>query len=143
MAILKLFADLDQLKTIREFVVQSGRDMDLDEQTTYELELAVDEACTNIVRHAYGGKGGEIEVTVEPREDGACVTLRDWGKSFDPDLVPTPDVTAPLEERDPGGLGLFLIRSMVDDVHFEFDAELGNTLTMVKKVRGRGEGQWT
>jgi anti-sigma regulatory factor (Ser/Thr protein kinase) len=107
------------------------------------LQLAVDEACANVVQHGYGGQGGEIEITVERDGDGVRVTLRDWGTSFDPQAVPAPDVTASLEQRRLGGLGLFLIHQVMDDVSFAFDAEGGNVLTMVKRLQGRGGKEWT
>jgi serine/threonine-protein kinase RsbW len=135
MAKLKLFADDRQLARIRDFVAKEGESLGLDDQVIYALQLAVDEACSNVIEHGYGGRGGEIEVTIGPIEDGIQVMMRDWGNSFDPDAVPIPDVTAPLEDRKPGGLGLFLMREMMDDVRFEFDRQQGNTLTMIKRRR--------
>jgi anti-sigma regulatory factor (Ser/Thr protein kinase) len=143
MATLSLFADVSELATIREFVAQAGRDLGLDERRIYDLQLAVDEACANVVQHGYGGQGGEIEITFERDEEEVRVTLRDWGTSFDPQAVPAPDVTASLEQRRLGGLGLFLINQVMDDVSFEFDAESGNVLTMVKRLQGRGGKAWT
>lgn len=141
MPTLKLFADISQLPAIRDFVAQAGSEFGLDEWGVYNLKLAVDEACTNIVQHAYGGRGGEITVTVEAEEDGVRVTLHDWGEAFDPNAIPTPDVTASLDQRPLGGLGLFLMRQLMDDVHFEFDTERGNTVTMMKSFPGRGGNQ--
>jgi serine/threonine-protein kinase RsbW len=138
MPTLKLFADISQLPTIRDFVARAGSDIGLDEWGVYSLKLAVDEACTNIVQHAYGGQGGEIEVTVEAEEEGVRITLLDWGEAFDPGSIPTPDITASLEQRPLGGLGLFLMRQLMDEVHFEFDADRGNRLTMKKNFQGRG-----
>ena len=133
MTTLSLPANLAHLTTIREFVVRSGRELDLEEEALFELQLAVDEACTNVIKHAYGGQGGMIEVTVEPDEDGVRVTVRDWGRSFELQEIPVPNVAIPLEQRELGGFGLYLIQQMVDDVHFDFDTENGNTLTMVKR----------
>jgi len=133
MATLSLTAELSQLTTIREFVARSGSELGLGEQALFELQLAVDEACTNVVQHAYGGRGGMIEVTVEPGGGGVRVIVRDWGEPFELQKIPVPDVTVPLEQRKIGGLGLFLMQQMMDDVHFDFDAEQGNTLTMVKR----------
>jgi serine/threonine-protein kinase RsbW len=138
MATLRISAELAQLATIREFVAQTGRDLGLDQRTIQELQLAVDEASTNVIRHAYGGKGGEIEISVELDEGIVRLTIRDWGIPFDPMAVPVPDVSAPLEQRKLGGLGLFLIHRVMDGVHFAFDAEQGNTLSMEKWTRGGG-----
>jgi anti-sigma regulatory factor (Ser/Thr protein kinase) len=138
MAKLGLHADLSDLATIRDFVAAAARELDLDDRTLYDLQLATDEACTNVIQHAYGGQGGKIEVTVEPVTEGVRIIVRDWGAPFDPEAVPPPVLTAPLELRPLGGLGLFLIRQTMDRVDFEFDAEHGNTLTMVKReTRGK------
>jgi serine/threonine-protein kinase RsbW len=138
MATMRLHADLTQLGVIREFVVQTSRDLDVDEKIIPCLQLAVDEICTNVIKHGYGGKGGQIEVTVESTGDGIQVKIRDWGLAFDPQAVPVPDVSVPLEERPLGGLGLFLVRQMMDDVRFEFRGAEGNTVTMVKRLNERG-----
>lgn len=132
---LSLAADHDQLATIREFVAEAGRQLGLAGKTIRDLQLAVDEACTNVIEHAYGGRGGEIQVRIEPTDQGLRVTIRDWGQAFDPEAVPVPDVTAPLEQRPLGGLGLFLMRQLMDRVEFEFDAETGNRLVMEKQIR--------
>lgn len=132
---LNLFADLQQLPAIHDFVDQAGRDLGLDERTLYTLQMVVGEACTNVIMHAYGGKGGEVVLTIESTANGLEVRIRDWGEPFDPLNVPTPDVSAPLEQRPLGGLGLFLMRQMMDQVDFRFDEEEGNTLTMTKRTR--------
>jgi serine/threonine-protein kinase RsbW len=137
MAELSLQAGLDQLSTIRAFVGQVGCDLGLDERTIYALELAVDEACTNVIRHAYRGQGGEIRIRVEQMDDRVQVVIRDWGQAFDPQAIPLPDVTAPLEQRPLGGVGLFLMRQMMDSVEFEFSPNDGNKLTMTKRLHGR------
>jgi len=137
MAELSLQAGFDQLSTIRTFVEQVGSDLGLDEHTIYALELAVDEACTNVIRHAYRGQNGEIRIRIEQVGDRIQVVIRDWGQAFDPQAIPLPDVTAPLEKRPLGGVGLFLMRQMMDSVEFEFSPNDGNKLTMTKRLQGR------
>ena len=139
MASLRLFVDLDTVAEVRQFVVHVGRDLGLAPEAIDELELAVEEACTNVCRHAYGGHCGEIELTLERGEGGVEVVLRDWGAAFDPEVVRAPDLTAPLEERSLGGLGLYLMRQLMDRVEFQFDEERGNTLTMVKELSVEGD----
>jgi anti-sigma regulatory factor (Ser/Thr protein kinase) len=136
MATLTLLADAHQLASIREFVAQAGKDLDMGESAIYHLTLAVDEACSNAIRHGYGGGAGKIEITVEAVENGVQTVIRDWGVPFRPDAIPVPDITAPLDQRPRGGLGLFIIRKVMDEVQFKFDAESGNTLTMVKRTSG-------
>ena len=136
MATLTLLADAHQLASIREFVAEAGKDLDMEKSAIYHLTLAVDEACSNAINHGYGGQAGKIEITVEPTEDGVQAVIRDWGIPFEPDAVPVPDITAPLDRRPQGGLGLFIIRKVMDEVCFEFDAQAGNKLTMVKRLAG-------
>lgn len=131
---LSLFANVEQLGTIRDFVAQEGHKLGLDGQELYALQLAVDEACANVVLHGYGGEGGVLEISIDAIADGIQVTMRDWGRAFDPQAVPVPDITAPIEQRKLGGLGLYFMRSLMDEVRFEFDAGNGNTLTMVKRL---------
>lgn len=137
MLTLGLSADLVQLSAIRSFVVKAGHDLGLDDQVIYDLQLAVDEACTNIVQHGYGGRGGKIEITLDPVEEGVRVMIHDWGAAFDLEQVPEPDLTAPLEERRLGGLGLYFIHRLMDHVAFRFDCDRGNCLTMVKRFPRR------
>ena len=135
---MQLHADLSKLVFIRQFVAATCRDLGVDDCIIPDLELAVDEICSNIVRHGYDGQGGQVEVTVQVVAAGVQVIVRDWGVAFDPGVVAVPDLDAPLEQRALGGLGLFLVRQLMDDVRFEFGGELGNTVTMLKRLRREG-----
>lgn len=124
----------DSLVEIGEFVTRAAGDVGLSEEAVYAVEMAVDEACTNIIEHAYGGEGrGNIECTCRINADKLTVMLRDRGCPFDPSSVPEPDVNAALEDRQEGGLGLYLIHRLMDEVYFEFTSDSGNVLTMVKR----------
>jgi serine/threonine-protein kinase RsbW len=137
MAELSLWVGPSELVDIRHFVEETGHNLGLDEASTYALQLAIDEACTNIIMHAYGTRGGRIEIQIRSVGDCVEVVIRDWGEAFDPELIPPPDVEAPLEERRMGGMGLFLMQQMMDRVDFQFSDTDGNTLTMAKRVQGR------
>ena len=124
----------EQLAVIGEFVSAAAREAGLSERKTYHVQTAVDEACANIIYHAYDYEGqGTIEVCCECRRDDFVVTITDHGHPFDPGSVPQPDVTADLEERSEGGLGRYLMQKLMDDVHHDFKRE-GNVLTMVKHL---------
>ncbi len=100
---------------------------------TYSIELAIDEACTNIIEHAYQGENrGDIECTCESNDVCLTVVIRDHGKPFDPSSVVTPNLDADIDKRVVGGLGVFLMKQSMDEVHFEALGEAGNVLTMVK-----------
>jgi serine/threonine-protein kinase RsbW len=137
MAELSLWAGPSELAEIRRFVEKTGRDLGLDESSIYALKLAVDEACTNIIMHAYDAQGGRIEMRLKHVGDGVEVVIRDWGEAFDPESIPSLDVEAPLDERRVGGVGLFLMHQMMDRVDFQFSGVEGNTLTMAKRLPKR------
>ncbi len=130
---LTVTGNYQNLAAIGQFVTHWAIESGLDERAVYAVQMAVDEACSNIIEHAYGGedKGG-IELRCRQLDNGLEVTIRDQGRPFDPDLVAAPDIHAPLEERDEGGLGIFLMKELMDDVAFEFGAD-GNTLILVKR----------
>lgn len=133
MPTMKFPGKFESLPAISEFVTQIAREAGLDSKEVYAVELAVDEACTNIIEHAYRETyAGEIECSCQPVKKGLKIVLRDRGKSFDPEVVPDPDLNLPIEEVSARGAGLFLMRKMMDEVEFTFDPENGNVLTMVK-----------
>ncbi len=126
----------ESLAEIDRFVASAAEQASFDECTAYQVRLAVDEACSNIIDHAYGGEGeGIIECSYHIKDEDFVITLRDTGEAFAPDTVPEPDLSCDLEERTGGGLGLYLIRRIMDEVEFDFESEAGNVLTMVKHRR--------
>ncbi|HEY74411.1 MAG TPA: SpoIIE family protein phosphatase [Thermoflexia bacterium] len=123
----------DSLAAIGEFVTHAAEAAGLDERAIYEVQMAVDEACSNIIEHAYGGEGrGDIECACRTDEHALTVTLRDHGTPFDPTRAPKPDLDAPLDERQVGGLGAYFMQQLMDEMRFEHTPDLGNVLTMVK-----------
>ena len=124
----------ESLAAISEFVTTAAEVAGLDARATYAVQLAVDEACSNIIEHAYQGEGqGSIQCTCRIGEEGLTIMLRDYGRPFDPETIPAPNVNACLDERTGGGLGLYFMRQLMDEVHFEMTPNLGNVLTMVKR----------
>jgi serine/threonine-protein kinase RsbW len=125
----------ESLPKIRDFVVSAAISAGLNDLDVYAVELAVDEACSNIIEHAYGGEGvGDIQCTCRVSEDDLTIILKDNGQPFEPESIPEPNFSGPLEDLKPGGAGLFLMRKMMDKVQFEFTPDYGNTLVMVKRV---------
>src|SRR5690348_16919886 len=128
-------ARFESLDAIREFVVDAAHEAGLDEKEVYNVQLAADEAASNIIEHAYEGvQDGQIEISTEITENTLQIVMRDWGKPFDAGEIAEPDVSAGLEDRVVGGLGLFFMRKLMDDVRFEYTPETGNLLTMVKNL---------
>ncbi|RRR72162.1 MAG: STAS domain-containing protein [Candidatus Viridilinea halotolerans] len=130
---LTLTADLDALGRVSAFITEAAALAGLDERATWQVQLAVDEAATNVIQHAYD-LDNPGDLTISWQSDGNCfvVVLRDYGRHFDPQNVPPPDVSSPLEERQVGGLGIYLITRLMDEVRFDFNPQGGNLLTMVK-----------
>jgi anti-sigma regulatory factor (Ser/Thr protein kinase) len=104
-----------------------------DDKDIFETQLAVDEACTNIMEHAYSGKpAGKLTINCRvSKETEFTVKLIDQGTPFDPTTVLPPDTEAPLDERKRGGYGIFFMKTMMQTVKYAF-TEKGNELTMTK-----------
>jgi serine/threonine-protein kinase RsbW len=127
-------AQFDQLEPIRQFTGQAAKDFGMTEAEVYAIQFAVDEACTNVIEHAYRGiEGGDIECTCDSDGDKMTILLRDHGRPFDPSTVPVPDLKANLKKRRVGGLGVYLMRWYMDEVHYEQLGESGNLVTLVKR----------
>ncbi len=125
---------LEQLAPLREFVQQvlaafGGNELDI-----FAFELACDEAAANVFKHAYESKPGRLVVELLGNPESVVVRMHYHGKAFDPSRVPSPEIDAPLEQRPVGGLGLYFMRQVMDEVHFEFDPAHGNTLTMRRRL---------
>jgi serine/threonine-protein kinase RsbW len=127
-------ATLESLARISDFITDATARVGLDEHAAWQVQLAVDEAATNIIQHGYGTAPGEIELQWRVEGDQLMVMLRDSGRRFNPDDVPAPDITSPLEERQAGGLGLYLMGQLMDTVEFTFGDPRGNFLTMSKQI---------
>lgn len=125
----------ESLAQIASLIRQATQELGLSSLDSYTVEMAVDEACTNIIEHAYGGEGhGDIELEYQIESDALIIILRDHGKPFNPKKVRPPKRDAPLKRRRNHGLGLYFIYQWMDDVRFEF-SEGTNTLTMVKRKK--------
>ena len=134
MADLFVAADVENLAEIRRFVREEAAALGAREEAICDLELAVDEAACNAICHGYKGRGGMVQVRVERDGDRLAVRVRDETPLFDPTRHPLPDVTLPLEERRLGGLGIFLIRQVMDEVVYRVTPEGGNELSLIKRV---------
>jgi serine/threonine-protein kinase RsbW len=131
-------AALNRLAEIRQFVQGSAAALGADPAAISDLLLAVDEAATNVIVYGYRDRPGEIEIEVGRQGSALVIRLRDQAPPFDPTAVPPPDLDRPLEERAPGGLGIYLMRQAVDEVIHRTTPQGGNELTLVKRG-GKGE----
>jgi serine/threonine-protein kinase RsbW len=137
-------ARIDAIRSICAFMIVGAKEAGFKGEELFRIELACDEACTNIIQHAYGGiDSGEIAVSWKVDTRSFVMVFRDRGRAFNPDEVPSPNV--PLDRADIdklriGGLGLHFMRQLMDEVRFEFDPRQGNLLIMIKK-RPKDDGR--
>jgi len=131
---LTVSSDLDGLPQVIDFVRQASLVAGLSDDAVFACELATDEACTNIIEHAYAGRSdGVIRVCCWTENGAFVVQFHDQGVAFDPTRIREPLLTEELAQRPLGGLGMHFMRSLMDEVRFEFDPVAGNMLTMTKR----------
>lgn len=121
-----------EIERLCQFIAEGATKANFDDDTLFKIQLACDEACTNVIEHAYGAENqGEIVVQWHITPTDFIITIADQGQPFDPQIVPLPDRGLPIEELKVGGLGLHFMRKLMDTVAFSFN-DTGNLLTMVK-----------
>lgn len=109
----------ENLSLIRDFVSSKTSDAGLAKDEIENVMLAVDEACTNIIKHAYNSfPDGEIVIKLEYNSDKLLVTIIDHGSTFDPNGIPDPDLQKHYRNGRVGGLGMFLMKTLMDDVKY-------------------------
>ena len=121
---------------IREFVSNIGMQAGLDARDVGKLELAVDEACANVMEHAYGPdtiKDVVIRATFDA--DELRIDVEDTGRGFDPTAVKSEELDKLVAARKSGGLGMRLIKTLMDEVRYEIEPGLKNELHMMKRIR--------
>ena len=126
---------LDSLSKIGAYVLEAASQARLDRKISYRLRLAVDEIATNAVVHGYDriGKDGDLVVSAEVGDGILTIILEDTGPAYDPFKTPSPDdLDQPLDDRDIGGLGVFLAIQGVDEFRYERANETNrNIFTMM------------
>ena len=129
-------AYLESLSDFREFIKEHCAGVPgITDEVVYDVQLAVDEACTNIISHGYAAlDAGSIILDLDIHPDRLVVTLTDFGHAFEPSSAPVPDVDAPIEEREVGGFGLFFIQQAMDEMNYQV-TEDGNKMTLTKHLR--------
>lgn len=132
------------LRLIREVVSLTADSMGFDPSVSLKIEMAVDEACTNIIEHGYEeaqAHPGEpvhseenIELHMVIERDKISVTVSDRGRPFSPVLFEGPDLDEYFRKAEGTGLGIHLIRKFMDEVNHTYDPEKGNQLRLVKHL---------
>jgi serine/threonine-protein kinase RsbW len=123
----------DNLLEVREFVLRAAREFGFSEEEASKIVLAVDEACTNVIKHAYQfAPDREIEVVIQPVKDRMQITVIDDGKSFNPSIAKLPDLKQHLSHYRRGGLGIYLMRTLMDKVEYKYAPGKKNEVRLTK-----------
>ncbi len=130
---LRVPAEDRHLAEIRDFVQEVGEKIQIPGKVLANTKLAVDEACTNVVKHGYKGRSGFIEIIVTGNLREFSIEIQDQGDQFDLRNVKSPDLKEYVETRKRGGLGVFLMNQLMDEVRYRGSAD-GNVLTMSKRL---------
>lgn len=132
---LRVIARLESIEQVREFVSEAAASAGLDEHGIYHCEMAVDETVTNIIEHGYDGGNADAQIDVQCAVENArfIITIADDSPPFNPLTLENPDPRMTLDERKPGGWGIFFVKKMMDEVYYAYQGGR-NYLTMVKRL---------
>lgn len=126
--------DISEISRLNEFIEEIGNEFSLTPDVIFNLTLVLEEAVVNIINYAYPKEEHEsIFLSARMHEGSIVLVLTDTGKEFDPTAAPEADVTLSAEDRQIGGLGIFLIRQIMNEVKYE-RIEGKNVLTLEKKL---------
>lgn len=136
---LQVPSNTENLAMIRDFVNGIGTRAGLPASEVAKLELAVDEACANVIEHAYGPEVvKEVSVRATLDDDTVQIDVVDTGKGFDPAAISPQNLEQLVAERKSGGLGMRLIKTLMDEVHYEMIPGQKNELRMIKRLKKQG-----
>ena len=125
-------AILENLEKMIDFVVTFAEKEGFQKETLGQIRLACEEALVNVINYAYPGKEGMFAVLCDTAGDGKIsIEIADTGIPFDPLSLPAPDTSLPIEQRKIGGLGIFMVRKIMNEVHYRRDNGY-NILTLIK-----------
>ena len=130
----RLKSQFAELARLAGEIASLGTEHHLPDRVIFHLNLALEEVVSNIIRHGYGGReDGEVSLAIHLAPEAVVVTVEDDGVPFNPLELPDPDLTVPLEEREVGGLGVYLVRQLMHEVSYR--AEGGrNILRMMMRI---------
>lgn len=133
MVVKRLNAETVRLDEVLEFIDGQLEKADCPMKTQMQIDVAAEEIFVNVANYAYHPEVGAVEIRVEITENPktAVITFSDSGKPFNPLENPEPDITLSAEERKIGGLGIYMVKKIMDDVRYEF-ADDQNCLTIKK-----------
>lgn len=123
----------DNLAEIRSFVEEAARKSGFSDEVVHKISLSVDEACTNVIKHAYKySSEREITINIKFSNDKFTITITDSGDKFDPTLVPEPNLKEYHRQKKVGGLGMYLMKQLMDEVKYNTLSGNKNQVILVK-----------
>ena len=130
---LKLVATVENIDVVTDFVNEQLEALDCPMKAQMQIDIAIDELFGNIAHYAYNPEVGSATVRVEVIEDPLAVTITfiDNGVPYDPLAKADPDTTLRAEERDIGGLGIYMVKKSMDDIIYEYKD--GQNILKIKK----------
>ena len=130
---LKVPSETKNLEIIRSFIYRTAIKAGFDSECASRIELSVDEACSNVIKHAYQMKTDNfIEINISIDKEKFVVTIIDQGKGFNPEKIELPDMMEYLAELRVGGLGIYLMKTLMDEVEYDIIPGKKNIVRMVK-----------
>jgi len=130
----KFIKNLESLKSIFLFIQECAKNHDINSEVIKDIELAVEELFTNLIRHN-PKREGEIQLELQVESSKVTVTITDYNADeFDPRQSGEIDINKPLYQRIPGGLGLHITKKVMDDIHYEFS----NNVSVIRMIKQLG-----
>jgi anti-sigma regulatory factor (Ser/Thr protein kinase) len=132
---------MEHLRALVGLAVEAAESAGADADVRHAVRLAVEEVCTNVIEHGYGGSGaGPIAIDVDVSEGEIVIRITDDAPVLDLDAVARPDTTASVEDRPIGGFGWHFVRSVMDRVEQQAVGDTGNVFVLAKRYTGRDDG---
>jgi serine/threonine-protein kinase RsbW len=124
------------LTKVRSFISGEAKDFGFSDDEVGKITLAVDEACTNIIKHAYKYAGDNtIFVKLNARNNTFEIMIEDYGMPFEPDAIKMPDMKEHVKSYKRGGFGMYLMKSLVDKVEYNIQPGVKNRVFLIKYLQ--------
>lgn len=134
-AALTIPSDINEIPRVSELIESVMQSHNFPDEDILDTQLAIEEVVTNVIMHGYGDAGGEILISLKADDTSVVIRVEDSAEPFDPLTLPEPDISADIDDRKIGGLGIFLTRQVMDDVRYQYGNNK-NILILTKKRSG-------
>lgn len=118
---IKIRAVAENMSVVTDYLTECLEKKGIPEKHIYALNIAADEIFSNIAKYGFPHEAGDVDILVDVGEEGVRMTFSDTGIPFDPLEIPDPDTTLSAAERDPGGLGIFMVKKLMDKTEYRYE----------------------